>query len=83
MPAPFTFGNASPSYNDVRNFRVFTEDFSAVKSTRIREATELEFTATFINAFNRHRFTDFTATRNTATFGQATGSSLGRIITLG
>jgi hypothetical protein len=82
-PAPFTFGNAAASYGDLRNFRVFTEDFSIVKNTRLAERANLEFTAAFINAFNRHRFTDFVANLNNPTFGQATGSSLGRIITLG
>jgi hypothetical protein len=82
-PAPFTFGNAAASYGDLRNFRVFSEDFSIVKNTNIAERINLEFTAAFINAFNRHRFTDFVANLNTPTFGQATGSSLGRIITLG
>lgn len=82
-PAAFTFGNAAPSYGDVRNFPVFTEDYSLIKNTQITESTTLEFTAQFINAFNRHRFTDFVTNHSTATFGQATGSSLGRIITLG
>lgn len=81
-PAPFTFGDAAPSYGDVRNFRVFSEDYSLVKNTALTERYQLEFSTQFINALNRHRFTDFVTNLNNPTFGQATGSSLGRIVTL-
>lgn len=82
-PAAFTFGNASASYGDLRNFNVLSEDFSIIKNTQIGERATVEFTAQLINALNRHRFTDFVTNFNNLTFGQATGSSLGRIVTLG
>jgi hypothetical protein len=83
IPGPFTFGNAAASYSDVRNFPTLNEDFSLVKNTRITERFSFDFTAQFINAFNRHRFADINVNANTPLFGQATGSSLGRIVTLG
>ena len=81
-PAPFTFGNAAPGYNDLRNFNILAEDFSIIKNTAVHERVSIETTAQFINAFNRHRFTDINANFSNTTFGTAAGSSLGRIITL-
>lgn len=82
-PAPFSFGNAGVAYNELRNFSTLGEDFSIIKNTRVNERFQIETSAQFINALNRHRFTDI-ATNFTVTqsFGQATGSNIGRIITL-
>lgn len=82
-PAPFSFGNAAVAYNQLRNFATLGEDFSLIKNTKINERVNVETSAQFINALNRHRFTDI-ATNYTVTqsFGQATGSNIGRIITL-
>ncbi|MCU0226857.1 MAG: carboxypeptidase-like regulatory domain-containing protein [Bryobacterales bacterium] len=83
LPGAFRFGTAAPTYNDIRNFPVLNEDFSLIKNTRITESTSIELSTQFINALNRHRFADINVNRNTPLFGQASGSNLGRIITLG
>lgn len=82
-PAPFSFGNAAPSYGDMRNFPVLSEDFSLIKNTSLTERFELELSAQFINAFNRHRFTGINQNFTNAQFGSITGVSLPRTITLG
>jgi hypothetical protein len=82
-PAAFSFGNAAVSYNDLRNFPTLGEDFSIIKNTRITERVNVETSAQFINALNRHRFTDIASNFTVVqSFGQATGSNIGRIITL-
>ncbi len=81
-PAPFSFGDAALSYNALRNFATLGEDFSLIKNTRVGERVSIETSAQFINALNRHRFTDINANFTNPTFGQASGSNIGRIITL-
>ncbi len=83
LPAPFRFGTAAATYDDVRNFPVINEDFSLIKNTRITESSSIELSTQFINAFNRHRFAAINVNRNTPLFGQASGSNLGRIVTIG
>jgi hypothetical protein len=82
-PAPFRFGTAAPTYGDLRNFPVLAEDFSLIKNTSLNERFELELSAQFINAFNRHRFTGINQNFTNAQFGSITGVSLPRTITLG
>lgn len=82
-PGPFAFGNAAPYYQDVRNFPVFSEDFSIVKTTRITERLTNEFNAQFINAFNRHRFGEVDSNWRNASFGTVRASSFPRFIQLG
>jgi hypothetical protein len=64
------FGNAAPTYSDLRAQAFFAEDFNILKKTRLSETTTLEFRVDFFNAFNRGRFTlpnmDF---NNVAIFG--------------
>ena len=50
------FGNAAPTYADLRAQPFFTEDFSIMKKTKITETTYLEIRAEFFNLFNRGRF---------------------------
>ncbi|MBK9170284.1 MAG: TonB-dependent receptor [Bryobacterales bacterium] len=82
-PAPFTFGSAGPAYHDLRQFPVLTEDFSILKNTNLTERFSVETSAQFINALNRHRFTDINVNFTNPAFGRASGSNIGRIITLG
>jgi hypothetical protein len=64
------FGNAAPTYSDLRAQAFYAEDFNILKKTRLSETTTLEFRVDFFNAFNRGRFTlpnlDF---NNVAIFG--------------
>jgi Carboxypeptidase regulatory-like domain/TonB dependent receptor len=50
------FGNAAPTYSDLRAQPFFTEDFSIMKKTQITETTYFEIRAEFFNLFNRGRF---------------------------
>ena len=50
------FGNAAPTYSDLRAQNFYTEDFNILKKTRLTETTTLEFRVDFLNAFNRGRF---------------------------
>jgi hypothetical protein len=83
FPAPFSIGTAAPTYSDARNFPVLQEDFSLIKNTKINERFSVEVIGQFINAFNRHRFTDIQTNLSAAQFGRVAGSNNGRIITAG
>ena len=50
------FGNAAPTYNNLRARPFYNEDFSILKKTRVTEATYFEIRAEFFNLFNRGRF---------------------------
>ncbi len=82
-PGPYTFGNAAPYYQNLRNFTVLAEDFSVVKSTRITETILTEFNAQFINAFNRHRFGEVDSNFRNASFGRVRSATFPRFIQLG
>jgi hypothetical protein len=81
-PAPYTFGDARPTYSDVRTFPVYSEDLSASKSTRLAEGLDLNLGVNFFNAFNRHRFTSFSMSQQNSNFGQAISVSEPRYIQL-
>jgi hypothetical protein len=80
QPAPYTFGNAKPTYSDIRAFPIYSEDMAVMKDTRITEKISWSIGANFFNAFNRHRFTSFNTTWSDAAFGQSTAVSLPRFI---
>jgi carboxypeptidase family protein len=50
------FGNAAPTYSDLRGRPFFSEDFSVAKKTRITERITFELRTDVFNAFNRGRF---------------------------
>jgi hypothetical protein len=50
------FGNAAPSYSNLRGRPFFNEDFSIAKKTRLTERVTFELRADMFNAFNRGRF---------------------------
>jgi len=83
FPAPFTFGSAAPTYNDVRFFPVLQEDFSLIKNTRLTERVSFDLFGQFINAFNRHRFSNFNTNLSDPQFGRPAATNNGRIITVG
>ena len=81
-PASYTFGTAPPEIQDLRNMPVLNENLSLIKVTPITERTSLKFMATFLNAFNRHRFGSFVTNFSNSTFGEATSTSNPRYIQL-
>ncbi|HKX29436.1 MAG TPA: hypothetical protein VJ302_17225, partial [Blastocatellia bacterium] len=50
------FGNAAPSYSNLRGMPFFNEDFSVAKKTRLNERLTFELRADIFNAFNRGRY---------------------------
>jgi hypothetical protein len=50
------FGNAAPTYSNLRGQPFYTEDFNILKRTRITETTTFEIRVDFFNIFNRGRF---------------------------
>ena len=84
QPANFTFGNASPAYNDLRNFGSFTEDMALVKETQLSEHLQWAFYAQTNNTFNRHRFYGITTNiSSTSTFGRPSNVSNPRYLQFG
>ncbi|HJX89036.1 MAG TPA: TonB-dependent receptor, partial [Pyrinomonadaceae bacterium] len=68
------FGNAAPTYSNLRAQPFYTEDFNILKKTRITETTTFEIRVDFINAFNRGRFqlADVNLDPNNPSFGVST-----------
>ena len=50
------FGNAAPTYGELRGQPFASEDVSIMKKTRITETTYFEIRAELFNVFNRGRF---------------------------
>lgn len=80
QPAPFTFGNAKPTYSDLRSNPYYDEDFTVGKVTRISEHLTWNLYANFVNAFNRHYFTVSDTILTDANFGIASVASTPRHI---
>ncbi|MCI0525467.1 MAG: hypothetical protein L0Y75_09420, partial [Acidobacteria bacterium] len=70
-PPPGQFGNFPINALKGPSFSQF--DFSLTKRTKIYESAEVEFKATFYNAFNHANFTFGNVAFDSATFGQITG----------
>lgn len=82
-PAPYTFGNAAPTYGDGRNPPVYNEDLSVVKTTQLGEKVRWSLYLQAFNALNRHRWTSIDGNIDDAGFGQGTVPSQSRVIQLG
>jgi hypothetical protein len=84
QPANFTFGNAAPSYGNLRNFSSFAEDMALVKETRLSERLNWSLYAQASNVFNRHRFYGVTTNiSSTTTFGTFSNVSNPRYLQFG
>jgi hypothetical protein len=70
-PAPGQFGNFPR--NNINGPGFWQADFSVSKRTRFYERGEVEFKATFYNAFNHANFTFGSPTFDGASFGQISG----------
>jgi hypothetical protein len=82
-PAAFTFGSARPTYGDLKNFPIYTEDLSGIKHFKVREGLNWDFYGQAFNVFNRHRFTGISTAFGSSTFGQPSGVSFAREIQIG
>lgn len=83
QPAAYTFGNARPTYSNITNFPVYSEDFAAMKTTQLTEKLKWNLYVQMFNAFNRHRFTSINTNFSNASFGQASNPSFPRYVQLG
>jgi hypothetical protein len=83
QPANYAFGDAAPTYNNVRNFPVLNEDLSALKVIPVKERVSFTLYGQFFNAFNRHRFTSIDSNFRDAAFGQSSSVSQPRLIQIG
>lgn len=70
-PAPGTFGNFP--INSITGPSFWQVDFSLSKRTKLFERADMEFKATFYNAFNHANFTFGNEQFDDANFGQITG----------
>ena len=73
IPGDFEFGNAANFYNDVRNPPFFSENFSIVKRTPLRETVNIEYRVDMNNLFNRTLFGNINTTLGDVNFGRPTG----------
>lgn len=71
VPAPGTFGNFP--INSIEGPSFWQVDFSVSKRTKFFERADMEFKATFFNAFNHANFAFGSAQFDSANFGQITG----------
>ncbi|MCI0389739.1 MAG: hypothetical protein MOB07_13385, partial [Acidobacteria bacterium] len=70
-PAPGQFGNFP--INSITGPSFWQADFSVSKRTKMSEAAEVEFKATFFNAFNHANFIFGSPTFDSASFGRISG----------
>jgi hypothetical protein len=70
-PAPGQFGNFP--INALKGPSFWQYDFSVTKRTKIHESAEMEFKATFYNAFNHANFVFGNVAFDSATFGRISG----------
>jgi hypothetical protein len=71
VPAPGTFGNFP--INSITGPSFWQVDFSVSKRTKLFERADMEFKATFFNAFNHANFAYGSTQFDSANFGQVTG----------
>jgi len=75
QPAPFTFGNVSPTLPDIRNDGVRNFDLSLFKEFRPLERLGVQFRVEALNAFNTPRFGGPNTSVISTTFGQITSQA--------
>lgn len=82
-PSAYAFGNARPTYDDLRQFSILDEDIAVIKRFKVREKVTWNLYGQFFNVFNRHRFTSIDGDFTDSGFGGSTGVSSPRRIQLG
>jgi len=85
-PKTHKLGNGRRLYEDLRGFGAMNEDIGLLKYVSFTEATKLQIRAEFINAFNRHNYSNpGTGLSNSNTFANVTsiGNLAPRVVQLG
>jgi hypothetical protein len=82
-PANYTFGNSKPTYSDLRNYVVLSENLSLAKETQFGEHLRWSLYGQVLNVFNRHRFVGINTNFSSASFGAPSSVSNPRQIQLG
>jgi hypothetical protein len=82
-PGNSSFGNASPTYSNLRNYAVLSEDLSVGKKTKIGEHLVWSFYSQAFNVFNRHRFTGFGTSFGASDFGKPNATNASRAVQFG
>jgi hypothetical protein len=84
-PGQYAFGNESRVDNSITADGIDNFDFTALKSTKVTEKTDVQFRAEFFNIFNRKQFAPPDANLNDgASFGtiQSSGGNQPRLVQL-
>ncbi len=82
-PGNNSFGNAAPTFSNLRNYPVLAEDLQASKGTQLGERILWSFYAQAFNVFNRHRFTGFGTAFGATNFGQPNATTMARAFQFG
>jgi hypothetical protein len=82
-PAAYSFGDARPSYDDLRQFAILDEDLAVIKQFKVGERVTWNLYGQFFNAPNRHRFTTIDGDFTDSGFGESSGVSSPRQVQLG
>lgn len=82
-PGSSSFGDARPTYSNLRNFNVLDEDLQLTKRTQLSERLSWAFYAQSFNTFNRHRLTGFGTAFGSSSFGVPSASNEARELQLG
>ena len=82
-PGNNSFGNARPTYSNLRNFPVLTEDVQLTKQTQLTEKVTWSFYAQAFNPANRHRFAGIGTAYGASNFGQPNATTAARSLQFG
>lgn len=82
-PGNSSFGNAKPTYSNLRNFPVLMEDVQLTKQTKLTEKLTWSFYAQAFNPANRHRFAGFGTAFGASNFGLPNATTAARSLQFG
>ncbi len=82
-PGNSSFGNARPTYSNLRNFPVLVEDLQLTKQTQLTERLTWSLYAQAFNPANRHRFAGFGTAFGASNFGLPNATTAARSLQFG
>ena len=82
-PGDSSFGNAKPTYSNLRNYAVLAEDAQLTKQTQLTERVTWSFYAQAFNVANRHRFTGIGTAFGSSSFGEPNATNTARALQFG
>jgi hypothetical protein len=82
-PGNSSFGNAKPTYSNLRNYPVLAEDVQLTKQTQLTEKLAWSFYAQAFNVANRHRFTGIGTAFGASSFGVPNATNAARSLQFG